>query len=252
MNKFDSFKKWTKRNAPTLLFAAGCASFVSTIIFTAKEAPEAKERLDELKESEEYKELSKPKKVLAVCKTAGPAYAGTIISGATCITCFATSFGVNQKRNASWAAGYAILDKKFRDYRDENLKLIGPKKEAIVREEVAKKEISENPPTDSNTFMADGKGNQLYMDGATGRYFWSDQDTISEAIVRLERRKKYEDWISLNEFYYEIGISGIGLGDVNGWNADMDIDISRSTCILAPNGCSCIVLEYDTCPRERY
>jgi hypothetical protein len=58
--------------------------------------------------------------------------------------------------------------------------------------------------------------------------------------------------VSLNEFYDELGLSHIAVGDDLGWNIEKGgIDISFSTQ-LAEDGMPCLVVNYDVKPRYDY
>ena len=53
----------------------------------------------------------------------------------------------------------------------------------------------------------------------------------------------------LNDFYYEIGLDNIKLGDELGWNIDDGyIDLSFSSQ-LASDGTPCLVIDYKIAPR---
>ena len=60
-----------------------------------------------------------------------------------------------------------------------------------------------------------------------------------------------ESFISLNEFYNELGLSNIKLGEEMGWHIDKGmIDISFSAQ-LTDNEEPCLVLNYELTPRFR-
>lgn len=59
-------------------------------------------------------------------------------------------------------------------------------------------------------------------------------------------------YISLNDFYYEIGLRGISIGDDIGWDIDrgyIDLDFSSQ---LAEDGVPCLVIDYGVAPRYGY
>ena len=58
--------------------------------------------------------------------------------------------------------------------------------------------------------------------------------------------------ISLNEFYYELGLEPIKLGDQLGWNIEkgyLGINLSSK---LASDGTPCLVLAYEVGPEYNY
>ena len=61
-----------------------------------------------------------------------------------------------------------------------------------------------------------------------------------------------EMYISLNEFYYEIGLNPISIGDDLGWNIDHGyIELSFSSQ-LTDDGNPCLVIDYQVTPRYEY
>ena len=61
-----------------------------------------------------------------------------------------------------------------------------------------------------------------------------------------------ENYISLNEFYDEIGLKYTKIGDDLGWNIDkglIDVDFSAQ---LNGNGDPCLVLDYQIIPNYNY
>ena len=90
------------------------------------------------------------------------------------------------------------------------------------------------------------------MDSMSGRYFKSDMESIKQAINKLNRRRTYENYISLNEFYGEIGLNDVKNGELLGWNIDSGlIEPTFSTC-LTEDGRPCIVLDFMVEPRYDY
>ena len=61
-----------------------------------------------------------------------------------------------------------------------------------------------------------------------------------------------DDYISLNEFYYELGLDGTKIGDELGWNVTtglIDLDFSAQ---LDTDGVPCVVIDYMLAPTRGY
>lgn len=59
-------------------------------------------------------------------------------------------------------------------------------------------------------------------------------------------------YISLNEFYDEIGLDHISIGDDLGWNIERGmIDLSFSS-LVADDGTPCLVVDYQVSPKFGY
>ena len=61
-----------------------------------------------------------------------------------------------------------------------------------------------------------------------------------------------EMYVSLNDFYYEVGLDNIKIGDELGWNIDNGyINLSFSSQ-LAGDGTPCLVIDYSIAPRYNF
>ena len=95
-------------------------------------------------------------------------------------------------------------------------------------------------------------GNTICYDVISGRYFKSDRDTISRIVNDLNRKMRDEMYVSLNDFYYELGLDSTKMGDDLGWNIDkgyIEIDFSSH---LDANGTPCLVIDYRVVPIYDY
>ncbi len=91
------------------------------------------------------------------------------------------------------------------------IETIGEKKEQTVRDAIANDRINKNPVSRREVIITE-KGNTLCYDAISGRYFKSDIDKLKKAENELNRRMRDEMYISLNEFYYEIGLNPTKIG----------------------------------------
>ena len=129
--------------------------------------------------------------------------------------------------------------------------MFGEKKHETVKDAIAKDKIEKNPIAMQEVIITE-KGNTLCYDVLSGRYFKGDIDKIKKAENELNRQMRDEMYISLNDFYYEIGLENIKLGDELGWNINEGyIDLSFSSQ-LASDGTPCLVIDYAVAPRYDY
>ncbi len=149
------------------------------------------------------------------------------------------------RRNAALATAYQLSTTALADYREKVVETIGEKKESNIRDKVAKKKIEENPSNNATIIMT-GKGNTLVYDSHSDRYFRSDIDKIRNAVLDLNERmvNGNEMYISLNDFYDEIGLKHTEVGDSVGWRIDKGkIDVRYSAQLTEDNE-PCIVLDH--------
>ena len=99
------------------------------------------------------------------------------------------------------------------------------------------------------------KGNTLCYDVVSGRYFESSIDTIKRAVnnVNYNLTHGVMEYISLNEFYDEIGLPHTSIGDELGWNIGFDgqLDVELYTK-FSDDERPCVALDYRVAPHYDY
>ena len=136
-------------------------------------------------------------------------------------------------------------------YRNKVIDTLGDKKEKEIQEKVAQDKVTNNSPKDQQVIIT-SKGNTLFMDSLSGRYFRSDIDKIKKIINELNRRLVFEHYLSVNDLYYELGLKSTKNGSFMGWNLDKGLIEVRYDTALADNDEPCIVINYDISPRYEF
>lgn len=179
-------------------------------------------------------------------KAVFPIYIPTILMGGATIGCMIGATAVASKRNAVLASLYSATDLALKQYQEKTFALDDGKTDKRVRDAVAK-DLVESHPVHGSEVIVTGKGKSLCYDSLSGRYFESDIDTIKRAVNRINRAIISEMWITLNQFYDELGLTPVLLGERIGWNVDNMLELKFSSQI-ASDGRPCIVLGYYTEP----
>lgn len=242
------------KHSPEILTGIGIAGMVTATVLAVRATPKAlmliereKERLNEENGDGEASDVGSlsPKETVRVC---WKSYIPATATGAASILCLIGASAVSMKQKAALATACALSETAFRDYREKAAEVVGEKKEQSIRDAVAKEKIEENPPGNCE-IIPTKKGDTLCYDAVSGRYFKSDMEKIRRAENELNRRMMDEMYISLNDFYYEIGLPGISIGEGLGWNIDrgfMDLSFSSQ---LADDGTPCLAIDYLVSPR---
>lgn len=248
---FKNVQKTLTKRTPEILTGIGIAGMCTTTFLAVKATPKA---LDLISRAEDAKfdngngeRLTK----VEVIKAAWKCYIPAAVTGGLSVCCLIGASSVNMRRNAALATAYKLSETALTEYREQVVETIGDKKEQLIREKVAEKQIEKNPVS-KNEVVVTEKGNTLCYDAISGRYFKSDIEQIKKAVNELNRRMLNEMYISLNEFYYEIGLDYIKIGDDIGWNVDkglIDIDFGSR---IADDGTPCIVINYSVAPKYGY
>ena len=234
--------------SPGILTGIGIAGMIGATFMAVKATPKALYLIESKKEESEVEELT-PVETIKTCWTCYiPATLTTVLSAA----CLIGASTVSAKRNAALATAYSISEAALREYQEKVVEVVGEKKEKAVRDAVAKDQIERDPVTKSEVVIIDSNSNTLCYEPLSGRYFKSTIDKIKKAEIKLDRQMIQEMYVSLNDFYWEIGLDGTDLGDRMGWNLSkgyMDLSFSSQ---LADDGTPCAVIVYGILPVYDY
>ena len=254
MSKFNltaaakSIKGVLERHAPEILTGIGVAGMVTTTILAVKATPKACLLINDRKDELEVEKLP----VTELVKTTWKCYIPAVVTCGASIACLVGASSVNFKRNAALATAYKLSEAALSEYKDAVIETIGEKKEQSVRDKVAEERLKKNPVSKSEIIVT-GNGTTLCYDPVGNSYFKSSIQQIESAKNKLNARMLSENYVSLNDFYDELGIGPTKLGDDLGWDIYKDglIDIAFSSR-LAEDGTPCLVMDYSVAPRYEY
>lgn len=241
-------RKFASKRSPEILTGIGIAGMITTTILAVRATPKALELIEEQKEEELVDELSSFEVVKVAWKPYIPAMVTCVVSTA----CLIGASSVNTKRNAALATAYKLSETALSEYRDKVVETIGEKKERIVRDKVAEERVKKNPVS-KNEVIITGNGKTLCFDPISGRYFMCSIETIKKAENTLNKQMLHDisGYVSLNEFYDELGLDHTSVGNDLGWNTNQLIDIDFSSQ-LNDNGEPSVVLDYLVAPKCDY
>lgn len=232
------------KHSPEILTGIGIAGMITTTVLAVKATPKAIRLIEEAKE-EKGEDLTKVETVKTCWKAYIPAAATYVASTA----CLIGASSVSIRRNAMFATAYKLSETAFSEYKEKVVETIGDEKEKIVREKVSEERIKKNPITKNEIIMTDYGDTQFY-ETLSGRYFKSDIEEIKK-VVNILNKAMLSDmfgYCSLNEFYDELGLDHIDLGNEIGWNVEKGLIEIDFTSKIADNGKPCIVLDYINAP----
>ena len=243
----DKVGKFVVKNLPTIAISVGIIGFVGTVALAIDESPKATKALENLKKEKEEVKFTDEVKVLA------PIYWPMVTTGVFSIGCIIFANKVSLKRYAAMVAAYQLSESALTDVKEKMEKVLGKKKTTEVLDEVAKDKMRQNPVS-KNQVIIIGDENQLFYDALSGRYFHSSAETVRQAVNKINQRLLIENTMTLNEFYDELNIPGIELGDSLGWNLRAMDDLLQIyfTADKTDDERPCLILEYSVVPTHWY
>ena len=249
--KITNFIKTTKgflnKHNPEILTGIGVAGMITSTVLAVKATPKALGLLEEARE-DKYAQVGDYKlTIIETVKATWKPYIPAVVTGVLSASCIIGASTINSKRNAALATAYAISEKTLTRYKEKVIETIGEKKEKEIKEKIAQDRLDEKPVSSSQVILT-SKGNTLCMDSISGRYFRSDLDTIRKVINELNRRMLSQNYVSLDEFYNEIGLDSTKSSSRLGWNIDTGlIELDFNTCLAEDE--PCVVIDYSVSPK---
>lgn len=260
-NFFKGIQNTLIKYSPEILTGIGIAGMITTTVIAVKSTPKAlslidkelkrqnKELADEAERNGEvgFDEIYKLKPI-DVLRVTWKCYIPTVTIGAASIACLIGASSVHSKRNAILATAYKLSETAFSEYKEKVIETIGEKKEEVIRDKVHKERMEKDPVSKNEVFITDS-GETLCYDYNTGRYFKSDIEKIRRAVNTLNKKMLLDGYVSLNEFYEEIGIARTSTGDRLGWNTDSDLLDLNFSSQLTEDGKPCLVIDFKVEPK---
>lgn len=235
------------KHSPEILTGIGIAGMLTSTIFAVANTPKALRLLEKAKEERDGEKLTP----VEVVKTTWKCYIPSAAMSLAGIGCLVAANSVHLRRNAAITMAYTLSESALHEYRAKVVETMGEKKDEEVRDAIAKDKVAKTPISSSEVYITE-KGNTLFLDPLSGRYFKSDIEKIKGILNDLNYRMLTENYISLNDFYYEIGLSSVDSGYDVGWKIEKGYIKIRFSAQLTEDDQPCVVLDYDVPPYHGY
>lgn len=235
------------KRSPEILTGLGIAGMFTTVVLAVKATPKALRNIEDL---ERDGLIPVPK--IEIVKSCWKCYIPAAVMGLTSTACLIGATSVSARRTAALAAAYQISETAFSEYRDKVVETIGEKKDKLVREKISEDRVENQPVSKSEVFITN-KGDTLFLEPLSKRYFKSDIELIRKVENKLNKEmlQGISGYVSLNEFYDDIGLERTDLGDDLGWNVEKLIDIAFDPTITDDER-PCLAMHYIHPPRYKY
>lgn len=243
-----SAKMTMTRHSPEILTGVGIAGMITSTVLAVKATPKAIRLIDAAKEEAEVDKLTPVETV----RVAWKCYIPAAVTGVASVACLIGASSQNIKRNAALATAYKLSEKALAEYREQVVETVGEKKEQSIREKIAQKQI-DNVPVSTSEIYITGTGDTLCLDPLNDRLFKSNIDKIRKAENMLNKEMIHglHGYVSLNEFYNELGLKSVETGELLGWNTDHLIDLNI-TAGLTEDEEPCLVIGHYNPPKYKY
>lgn len=228
MKSLQTFWKGVEKRLPDILVGTGICLNTIAVVDGIRHTPKAMNIIMD-EQAKKGDKLTAEETVKAVWKCYIPT-AVELILGNTCIIGGTIAF---HKRNASLLALCSLGESTVSLYKDKLIETVGKEKADEIEDQVAKAQLENKVATQSKE-LKDGvyeDGRYLPMpngilpcyDEYSGRIFYSRKVDIENAVNVCNKAIIDYDEITLNEFYANIGLTDIPMGEEFGWKAGEDL-----------------------------
>ena len=232
-----------KTNSSKILIGAGIAGMITAVVTAVEDTPKAIECIENAKK-EKGKELTKTE----IVKASWKCYIRTVIFTGVSATCIIVGTVQQSRQHAALMAAYSLLESSSRDYHNKVIEMVGKDKDDEIQEAVSKDKAKKISTQNTENIVSSGTGDELMIDQCSGRTFYGDPHEIRRLLVDINYQLFSEDWISLNEVYYTIGLDGIPLGNAVGWRIEKGPIEPKFTAGLTDDDKPCVVLSFKEMP----
>lgn len=243
---FKTIVHGIERESPTILTVLGITGIATTAIMAVRATPKALYLLED-ERTKRYKDESKRKPISKIdtVKIVWKCYLPAVLVGVATAGCFVSANSINLRRNAALASLYSVAEASLKNYQEKVIEVIGKNKEEKIQDALVQDKLDQNPASKSEVIIT-GKGETLFFDSWSGRYFKSDMEKVRKAQNDLNHALLggNEIYLPLNSLYYELGLEGIDAGSEIGWSFDYGMLEIKFTSKITDTGVPCIVMGY--------
>lgn len=242
-------------NADSILTGMAVTGTVATAVLTGRASFKAARLIDEERLEQGNREglevatdveLATFEKV----KISWRLYLPAVATGTTTLTCIIMANRISSKKIAALAVASGISERALQEYKTKVIEKLGDKHEQKIRDEIAQDRVTASPP--GSQIIVAGDGKVLCYDMLTGRYFQSSVEEIKRAENKINFELVNHMYVSLSEFYDELGLPATTYTDMAGWNNNnAPVNVILST-VMSPDQRPCIAIDFERVPIMDY
>jgi hypothetical protein len=237
--------------APQIATGVGLGLALVAGVRAVQKTPEAV-KLIERKKEEKKDELT----VTETVKTVWKCYLPSVIIFIVACVLIIGGQRISTRRAVAAATACSLYETQLKQYQEAAKEVLGDKKEAEIRTQMARNEVTSRPPLSTDDIVSTGRGNALFFDELSKRYFWSDPAYVDKIFQNLNFQLLDEMYVSLNDYWDALGLPTTNPGNLICWCVnDGKIDPSFDVILVASGpyeGYPCKVIGFYCEPEYSY
>ena len=238
----NSIQKLAVKNSPAILIGLGIASMATCVYLSVKATPKSTEvwvakeyEVDEAvyyhADTEGYRlkdQVSTAEYAKILFKDFAPIWGPAALAAVVSIGLFVGANRIQTKRQEMLVVAYTLGEKALTTYQRKVIDTVGNKKHLEVVDKIAEDEMNANPYTSADVINTT-YGDHRFYDEWSGRYFLSDINKVRKAENEIIKRLSTEMCLTVNDYYYELGLPPTKSGSIVGWDVnDIMLDVQYS------------------------
>lgn len=233
------FGRLVSKNSPVILSGMAIAGTAMTGLTAVKAGKQAQIKRENLQPDASTKDI-----IFAEA----PCYIAPVAWGSVTMFCIFGANRINSKRIAVLGSMLAASNQKIIDYKKTIDEMLPKGKATAIKDGVMQKTIDRANSSEDTPVIITGEGEYMCYDPQSARYFKSDMEAVRKAVNNVNEQLLREMFVTLNDFYYELKLPPIKLGNDIGWNADSGLIDVRFSTMMNDKGVPCLTLDYDVEP----
>ena len=266
---FKMAKKVVQKKSPEILTGLGIAGMITTVVLAVKATPKALDLIDEEIDNQNRKlsqeaydsgqstvnQIIKLKPVETV-KVAWKPYIPALLLGGASVGCLIGANTVSARRHAALYSAYELSKTAYNELNEKVTEVVGEKKVTEIKQKLAEDKVnkvsSEGAIEKKSNVVIAGDGDTWFIDAMSNQPFLSSKNKLDAAANELNRKMRSDMYVSLSQFYDEVGIEHTGTSDYIGWRIDKEyIDVVTSDAIVK-DGKVYVVMDFLSRPEYGY
>lgn len=259
---FKTAQKFVSKRSPEILTGVGLVGMVATTVLAVKATPKAMALIEEEQKKrtkEKYEENRKtdpningaPAETLSTLdkvKVAWKPYIPAAITGVLSIGCIVGASSVSARRQAALYSAYKLSETAFAEYKDKVAETVSEKKVKEIKQKIAEDKVDKATDPESKTkVVLSSDGDTWFIDPYSNIKFLSTANKIDMAANKLSRKMLDEMYVSLDEFYDELGIDPSDRTKTSndiGWHIDDGVIEPDYSDAVVKDGKAYVVLDF--------
>ena len=219
MKLVNSVRSNVKGHSPAYLAASGCVGVVVTTVLAVRAGVQLGREMERNPKHDDPWETVKSRwRLLVPPAVSGLATVGVVVGG----------HRLGARRTLAAQVLLTASERAYTAYREEVREEVGDSKHAAIEARAAERLVAEKPPA-QNVIVGDGQ--VMCCEAHTMRYFSTTMEKIKRAVNEFNSKLIRDDYCTLDEFYWLLGLENTQTSSEVGWRSDKLMELEYTSML---------------------